>query len=60
MMIQRKVVISPEAFTKIAEYVNSLPVPFALVEKATDVKKALAEYQLMDIEIKEQPNNTDK
>jgi hypothetical protein len=53
----RKVVIAPEDFAQIQEYISSLPVPFAMAEQAAEVKKALKNIQLMDIEIKEQSNS---
>jgi hypothetical protein len=55
----RKVVIAPEDFARIQDFINSMPVPFAMVEQASEVKKAMKNIQLMDIEIKEPQNNNE-
>jgi len=49
----KKVVMSPEDFVKISDYINAMHVPFADIEKAIQVKESLKKYQVMDIEIKE-------
>lgn len=49
----RKVVMSPEDFVKITDYINGMHVPFADIEKAVLVKEALKKCQVMDIDIKE-------
>jgi len=51
--MKRKVVFEPEDYSKIAEYISVMPVPFSRVEQAAEIKVIMKRALIMDIEIKE-------
>lgn len=50
----KKVVIEPNDFKKIVDYLTSLPVPFQALEKAVEIKSILLKIRIMELEMKTQ------
>ena len=49
--MERKIVMNPEDFEKLMNYLSIVPVPFALVEKAAEAKEAIKRAQAVDIKV---------
>jgi hypothetical protein len=52
--MKRKIVFDPEDYSKIAEYISAMPVPFSRVEQAAEIKVIMKKAVIMDIELKEE------
>jgi hypothetical protein len=51
----KKIVINPQDFEKIIQYITEQPVHFGNAKKAVEIQAILTSVQLMDIEVK--PDN---